>query len=224
MKKYYKLIFLIAVILLSAFVLTGCSDSPTGDNTSVGSLSGVILGSEGSNLNDVKVEIGNQSTETNQNGGFTIENIEKGSYTLKASKSNYGETTEEIVVESGSNTLGELTVNIDSSNINTVMDQFVSAWNNKDTTKLDNLFSDNPTIVISGNTATKVDLLDFIDNYNNEFNFILEDRNFNTIDDTKVKMIGMFGDGDYMEKAYTTLKYNSDNQWIITMFEWEGGF
>jgi len=224
MKKYYKLIFLIAVILLSAFVLTGCSDSPTGDNTSVGSLSGVILGSEGSNLNDVKVEIGNQSTETNQNGGFTIENIEKGSYTLKASKSNYGETTEEIVVESGSNTLGELTVNIDSSNINTVMDQFVSAWNNKDTTKLDNLFSDNSTIVISGNTATKVDLLDFIDNYNNEFNFILEDRNFNTIDDTKVKMIGMFGDGDYMEKAYTTLKYNSDNQWIITMFEWEGGF
>mgnify|MGYP000114244010 CR=1 FL=1 len=224
MKKYYKLIFLIAVILLSAFVLTGCSDSPTGDNTSVGSLSGVILGSEGSNLNDVKVEIGNQSTETNQNGGFTIENIEKGSYTLKASKSNYGETTEEIVVESGSNTLGELTVNIDSSNINTVMDQFVSAWNNKDTTKLDNLFSDNSTIVISGNTAPKVDLLDFIDNYNNEFNFILEDRNFNTIDDTKVKMIGMFGDGDYMEKAYTTLKYNSDNQWIITMFEWEGGF
>jgi len=224
MKKYYKVIFLIAVILLSAFVLTGCSDSPTGDNTSVGSLSGVILGSEGSNLNDVKVEIGNQSTETNQNGGFTIENIEKGSYTLKASKSNYGETTEEIVVESGSNTLGELTVNIDSSNINTVMDQFVSAWNNKDTTKLDNLFSDNSTIVISGNTATKVDLLDFIDNYNNEFNFILEDRNFNTIDDTKVKMIGMFGDGDYMEKAYTTLKYNSDNQWIITMFEWEGGF
>ena len=149
MKKYYKLIFLIAVILLSAFVLTGCSDSPTGDNTSVGSLSGVILGSEGSNLNDVKVEIGNQSTETNQNGGFTIENIEKGSYTLKASKSNYGETTEEIVVESGSNTLGELTVNIDSSNINTVMDQFVSAWNNKDTTKLDNLFLDNSTIASS---------------------------------------------------------------------------
>ncbi len=68
-----------------------------------GKLTGVVKDEIGTLLKNVTVTLGNKRCTTDQNGKFTFTNLNSGSYTIKATKSNYTTDSKNIQVQPGEN-------------------------------------------------------------------------------------------------------------------------
>lgn len=120
MEKKKFVVFI--VLLISVLILSGCGGSGGGTSVSYGDVYGTIVDNDSNSVEEATVTISSKETTTGSAGGFTIKDLETGTYTLEASKYEvatdisftentheyYNKASREISISDGANSIGEI--------------------------------------------------------------------------------------------------------------------
>ncbi len=136
------------VALLCMTVLWGCSKETITPET-FGNINGQVLNSEteeGVRGVNITTSPATNSIITNQDGSFTLNEVNTGNYNITASKSDYESATVSVNVREGKTATAQIFLDPEDGNGEKNLTAEVTAWNqrtvNQDTTNSDSTFAD----------------------------------------------------------------------------------
>jgi len=136
------------VALLCMTVLWGCSKETITPET-FGNINGQVLNSEteeGIGSVNITTSPATNSIITNQDGSFTLNEVNTGNYNITASKSDYESSTVSVNVREGKTATAQIFLDPEDGNGEKNLTAEVTAWNqrtvNQDTTDSDSTFAD----------------------------------------------------------------------------------
>ena len=136
------------VALLCLVVLWGCSKETITPET-FGNINGQVLNSEteeGIGSVNITTSPATNSIITNQDGSFTLNEVNTGNYNITASKSDYESATVSVNVREGKTATAQIFLDPEDGNGEKNLTAEVTAWNqrtvNQDTTNSDSTFAD----------------------------------------------------------------------------------
>ncbi|MFW6312025.1 MAG: carboxypeptidase regulatory-like domain-containing protein, partial [Nanoarchaeota archaeon] len=115
-----KFVILIGILFL-ILILSGCVDDImsgkiTGSRN--GSITGQVVNESKEGISEVEVKIDDKTRFTGPEGFFTVKELEVGNHILRLSHPEYKSINEEINIEDGSNSLGEISLKKEDTEIN----------------------------------------------------------------------------------------------------------
>ncbi|MFW6026471.1 MAG: carboxypeptidase regulatory-like domain-containing protein [Candidatus Woesearchaeota archaeon] len=115
-----KFVILIGILFL-ILILSGCvedimSGKITGSRN--GSITGQVVNESKEGISEVEVKIDDKTRFTGPEGFFTVKELEVGNHILRLSHPEYKSINEEINIEDGSNSLGEISLKKEDTEIN----------------------------------------------------------------------------------------------------------
>jgi len=107
---------LIACVLVGVtFLLSGCVDLTAGqvNVTRTGSIMGIIVDSDGQSILGVDITVGSRTDTTDNNGAYSLENLQIGQYVLIAKKVGYKDVRRNIIIAEGNEVIDDITMERD---------------------------------------------------------------------------------------------------------------